>query len=211
MQEEALKPLPGPLPEGEHVIWQRSPSWQAFAQRVFHLYKFGVYFLVIIAWVAISAALGGGGLSDAMRSLSWTLPPALGVVGMLALLAWLYSRTTVYTMTNKRVIIQSGLAFTTAVNLPFSKLDKADLKTFDDGTGDIELSMSGPRMLYSMIWPNTRLFNLKRPAPVLWALPEPKRVAQLLGEALAADQQAGGAATRAHQDSDQPLRDATTS
>jgi hypothetical protein len=189
-QDGVLKPLPGPLPEGERVLWQRSPSWQAYSKRVFHVSKFVLYFLVVITWVAVSRSLSGG-MSSGLNSLIWTVPLALIVVGMLSLMGWMYARTTVYTMTSKRLIIQSGLAFTTAVNLPFSKLDKADLKTFADGTGDIELSMSGTRMLYSMIWPNARLLKLKRPAPMLWALPEPNRVAELLSNALAADNQPG--------------------
>lgn len=188
IKEEALHPLPAPLPDGERVLWQRSPVWQPYARRVFHSYKIAVYFVLIIAWVAISAALGGG-WDDAGRSLLWTLPPALAVVLLLAFLAWLYSRTTFYTITSKRVIVQSGLAFTTAVNLPFSKVDSADMRVFPDGTGDIELTMSGPRMLYSMIWPNNRLFALKRPSPVLWALPDPQQAAEVLREALAVEQQ----------------------
>jgi hypothetical protein len=210
MQEGSLKPLPGPLPEGERVLWQRSPVWQSYGRRVFHVYKIAVYFLVIIAWVAISAGLRGGP-ADALRSMVWTLPPALGVVLMLAFLAWLYGRTTVYTITNKRVIMQSGLAFTTAVNLPFSKLYSADMKTFDDGTGDIDLSMSGPRILYSMIWPNNRLLALKRPTPVLWALPEPHQAAEVLGQALATEQQAEGLTQQDAVDQKPDLRRAASS
>ena len=189
MRKEDIKPLPGPLPEGEHVLWQRSPLWRPFGRRVFHTYKVAVYFAVIIAWVAIAATLSGG-LSDAWRSLLWTLPPALGVILLLAFFAWAYSCNTVYTITNKRVIIQSGLAFTTAINLPFSKLDKADLKTFNDGSGDIELNMGGPRILYSMIWPNNRLLALKQPRPVLWALADPAQTAEILGQALASEEAA---------------------
>lgn len=190
LQDGVLKPLPGPLPEGERVLWQRSPSWQAYSKRVFHVSKFALYFLIVITWVAVSRSVSGG-VASGLSSLIWTVPLALIVVGMLGLMGWLYARTTVYTMTSKRLIIQSGLAFTTAVNLPFSKLDKADLRTFSDGTGDIELAMSGPRLLYSMVWPNTRLLKLKRPAPVLWGLPEPSRVADLLSDALSADNQPG--------------------
>jgi hypothetical protein len=209
IKEEPLHPLPAQLPDGERVLWQRSPVWQAFARRVFHSYKIALYFLLIIAWVAISAA-SGGGWNDVGRSLLWTIPPALAVILLLAFLAWLYSRTTYYTITNKRVIVQSGLAFTTAVNLPFSKLDRADMKTFDDGTGDIELTMSGPRILYSMIWPNNRLFAVKRPLPVLWALPNPHQVAEVLGEALAVEQQPTSESTANSADQKARLPSATT-
>lgn len=192
MQKDDIKPLPGPLPDGEHVLWQRSPLWHPFGRRVFHTYKIALYFAVIIAWVAVAATFSGG-LNDAWRSLLWTMPPALSVILLLAFFAWAYSRNTVYTITNKRVIIQSGLAFTTAINLPFSKLDKADLNTFSDGSGDIELNMGGSRILYSMIWPNNRLLALKQPKPVLWALPDPVQAAEVLGRALAGEE---GAAQR---------------
>ncbi len=189
IDQNDIKPLPGPLPEGESVLWQRSPRWQPLGRRVFHTYKIALYFTVIIAWVAIAAVLGGG-WGDAWRALIWTLPPALGVVLLLGFFAWAYSRNTVYTITNKRVIIQSGLAFTTAINLPFSKLDSADVKTFSDGSGDIELTMAGPRILYSMIWPNNRLLAIKRPNPVLWALEAPRQAADILGQALLKEERA---------------------
>ena len=187
---KALKPLPEPLPEGERVLWQQSPAWKPFSRRVFLLDKIALYFLIIIAWVATSAYFDDGGLIAVLRALSWSVPPALGVLIMIALVAWVYARTSVYTITNKRVVIQSGIALESSTNLPFTKIDRADLKTFRDKTGDIDLEMSGPRLLYSMLWPHVRLLRLKRPKPVMRGILEPERVAEILGAALAADQPA---------------------
>jgi hypothetical protein len=184
------KALPGPLPEGEHVLWQRSPHWRALAKRPFQLDKLAIYFALIVGWVAVSAFLDSGEMSAVARSLTWALPPALGVLGLVLLTAWLYARTTVYTITNRRIVIQTGLALDTAVNLPFTTVNSADIKTFRDGTGDIEITMGGPRLLYSMIWPHVRFLRLNRPAPVLRALESPDHVADVLSKALAADQPA---------------------
>jgi len=181
--------LPEALPDGERILWQRSPAWRPYARRVFQLYKAALYFGVLVAWVAISAA-GDGGADAALRSLAWTLPPALGVLAILALLGWLYARTTIYTVTDKRLVIQSGLAVPASINLPFSRVQSADLKAFADGTGDIELEITGDRVLYSMLWPNLRLFRLTRPKPVLRALTQPQQAAEMLGEALQLTQQA---------------------
>jgi hypothetical protein len=185
---KSTKPLPEPLPEGERVLWQQSPAWRSYARRVFQIGKIALYFLIVVAWVATAAYLDQGGWTAVARSLAWSLPPALGVLGLLGLIAWLYARTSVFTITNRRVVIQSGLALPSAVNLPFSKVSSADLRTFGDGTGDIDLSMSGPRLLYSMVWPNVRWLRLRRPIPVLRAVEHPRQVAQILGDALAADQ-----------------------
>lgn len=209
---KSVRPLPEPLPEGEHVLWQQSPAWRAYSRRAFHIAKIGLYFLVIVGWVAISAYLGGGGWPAVGRSLTWAVPPALGVLAVLGLIGWLYARTTVYTITNKRVIIQSGLAVPSAVNLPFSKIDRADMKSFDDATGDIELTMSGPRLLYSMLWPNVGLFRLNRPRPVLRAIRQPHKVGELLAQAVAAIQKSEAAApAKAAEDSQQDVRRAVTS
>jgi len=199
----SVHPLPEPLPEGEHIIWQHSPAWWPYSRRVFQIGKLGVYFLAIVAWVAGSAYVNDGEMLAVLRSLSWALPPAIGVLGVLALIAWFYARSTVYTITNRRIVIQSGLAVPSAVNLPFGKISSADLKTFGDATGDIELTMSGERLLYSMLWPNARLLRLKRPRPVLRALRQPDRVAEILGQALTADQQAAAEPDRPAA-SDQP-------
>jgi len=182
-----LKPFPEPLPEGEHVLWQHSPTWRPYARRVFQLDRIALYFLFIVAWVGLSAFFNGG-MVALLKAMSWSIPPALGVLLILASIAWLYARTSVYTITNKRIVIQSGLAFETFTNLPFSKVSSADLKTFKDGTGDIELTITGHRLLYSMLWPNVRLLRLKRPVPMMRALQQPHQVAETLGRALSNDQ-----------------------
>ena len=45
-----------------------------------------------------------------------------------------------------------------------------------------------------MLWPNLRLLRVKRPMPMLRAVAQPQNVADILGRALAADQD-GAAAT----------------
>lgn len=185
---KSIKPLPEPLPEGERVLWQHAPAWRAYSRRAFQIAKIAAYFAIIVAWVGTSAYLDSRDWTAVLKSLTWAVPPAIGVLVLLGFVAWLYARTSVYTITNKRVIIQSGLAVPSATNLPFSKISSADMKTYRDGTGDIELTMSGPRLLYSMVWPNVRFLRMKRPMPVLRAIEQPQKVAEILGEALAADQ-----------------------
>lgn len=208
---KSIKPLPEPLPEGERLLWQDSPAWRPFSRRVFQLDKIALYFLVIIVWVAISAYINTGDWAAILRSLTWAVPPALGVMILLGLFAWLYARTTVFTITSKRIIIQSGLALPSAVNLPFTKVGSADMKTFKDSTGDIELSMSGPRLLYSMLWPNLRQLRLNNPTPMLRALRHPHKVAEILAQALTADQQSDSASTQESNDLQSGARRTATS
>lgn len=186
--------LPEPLPDGERILWQRSPRWRPFARRVFHVNKLALYFAVLVAWIALAAAAGDGGLSAALQAMAWSLPPALAALAILGVLGWMYARSTVFTVTDQRIVIQSGLAFPAAINLPFSQIERADLRAHADGTGDIELTLSGSRVLYSMLWPNLRMLRLSQPCPVLRALDRPQEAAEALAEALVSHQQGDDAA-----------------
>jgi hypothetical protein len=181
--------LPEPLPDGERILWQRSPQWRPFTRRAFQFNKIALYFVLLVGWIVGSAFMDGGGLSAALRALSWSVPPSLGVLIVLGLLGWLYARTTIYTVTDKRIVVQSGLAFPASINLPYARICSADLSTHSDGTGDIELTLDGQRVLYSMLWPNVRLLRITRPRPVLRALGDPRSAAEALAQALSADQQ----------------------
>lgn len=185
---KAIRPLPEPLPDGERILWQFSPAWRPYARRVFQLNKIAFYFALLLLWVSVSAVADSGRWSAVLGALSWSAPPALVVLAGLALIGWLYARSTTYTITTKRVVIQSGVAVPAAINLPFSRIESADLKIHSDGTGDIELSLSGERVLYSMLWPNVRMLRLKHPRPMLRALESPEHVADVLGRALTEDQ-----------------------
>jgi hypothetical protein len=176
--------LPDQLPEGERILWQRSPEWRPFARRVFQLYKAALYFALLIVWVAGAAWMDTGSAASAFQSLVWTVPPAIGVIAILALLGWAYARSTIYTVTNQRVVILSGLAIPASINLPFSRIQSAGLNRHADGSGDIELELTGDRVLYTMLWPNLRLFRITRPRPVLRGLSDPQQAADSLGQAL---------------------------
>jgi hypothetical protein len=102
----------------------------------------------------------------------------------LAVLAWLTCRTTVYTLTNQRVVMRIGIVLTLTFNLPLSRLQSADLKRIDTDRGDIALALSGSdRIAWLHLWPHARPWRLARPEPMLRAVPRAAEVAQLLAQA----------------------------
>ena len=113
-------------------------------------------------------------------------------LGLLALLAWLCSRTTVYTITNRRVVLRIGVALPTAINIPFKAIGGAKLGLHSNGVGDIPLALVGEeRMAYSNLWPHVRPWRLAKPEPMLRSIPDAQRVAQVLSTALVAALPAG--------------------
>jgi hypothetical protein len=160
------------------------------------------YFAVLAVWRALALRADGESLATAVTTALWFVPLALACIGILLVLAWLAARTTTYTITSRRVILQVGVAVPISMNIPFSRIASAALRPYANGTGDIPLELlGGERVPYLAIWPHARPWRYTRPQPMLRSIPEAAAVAAILAEALAAAGAASrdpGAASRDH-------------
>jgi hypothetical protein len=186
-EHEPVKGLPEQLPEGEHMLWQGSPRWQSLALHAFHVRKVAIYFGVLAAWRVLSALYDGQPVASFATGLLWLLLAGAAGVALLALLAWLNSRATVYTITSRRLVMRFGVALPMMVNIPFRVIESAALRTFKDGAGDIPLTLdSSSRVGYLHLWPHVRPWRVARPQPALRAVADAQAVANTLSQALAA-------------------------
>lgn len=182
---EPIPGLPAYLPEGESLLWQGAPVWTSVARHVFHAGLVASYFAILIAWRLGSAAWTGDDMTTALASSLWLLVIAAVALGVVALLGYLTQRTTVYSITSRRVVMRFGIALPLTVNLPFACIASADLKANRDGTGDVALTLTGNgKLAYFHLWPHARPWHLKQTQPMLRCLAEPSRVANLLSSAL---------------------------
>ncbi len=182
-----LRGLPERLPGGERLLWQGAPDWRRLALDVFHVRGLALYFAAIIAYCLVAAAMDGTPPQDAAVSTAKLAGAALVPIAFLTGYAWLVARSTVYTLTDQRVVLHFGLALPMTINLPFGKLEAAALKPTANGFGDISLLLnSGDKLAYLVLWPHVRPWRLKRAEPMLRAVADAGRVGQLLARALAA-------------------------
>ncbi len=178
------KSLPESLPPGERIIWQGKPSVKGLALRAFHVREVVLYFGVVLAWRLWSNASAGMPAPDALISASWLVVPAIASIATLTLLAWLFARAACYTLTNKRVLFQFGVALPLTMNIPLNKIVNASLKTYSDGSGDIPLTLSDDRGAWALLWPHVRPWKLRAAEPMLRAIPDAANVAAKLAVAL---------------------------
>jgi hypothetical protein len=182
-----IKGLPGPLPAGEDLIWQGSPRWSSLALRAYHVGLVGVYFAGLFVWEVATALSDGQGLVGALAAARMVPLMAAGAIGILVLLAWASARTTIYTLTSKRLVIETGIALTMTLNVPFKVIESAALKVHRDGTGDIPFKLvAGERIGYTVLWPSARRWRLRRPEPMIRGIADPQHVAMLAANALRA-------------------------
>ena len=185
--ELARAGLPGPLPRGERLLWQGSPSWKALAVRTFHGRSIALYFGLLLLWVLVDSVASGATAGAIATRLGWFAALAGAGLGLVLLFAWLTARTTVYTVTDRRIVLSYGIAMPMSLNLPLARIGSAGVKVFKDGTADIPLqTVEGDKIAYLMLWPHARPWRISRPEPTLRAVPEGARVAGLLARTLAA-------------------------
>lgn len=177
--------LPGRLPKGEHVLWQGAPDWRSLAIRAFHARKVAIYCIVLMAWHFYGRIHDGYSVAMALNALMIPLLLTIAVTALLAGLAWLSARTTIYTITNRRIVMRAGIALPMSINIPFKSLAEGNLKLYRDGTGDVILKIVGnDRIAYLHLWPHVRRWRFKRPEPMLRCIPEPLQAAETLGRAI---------------------------
>ncbi|QZH75068.1 MAG: PH domain-containing protein [Erythrobacter sp.] len=176
-EHEPVRGLPGDLPAGEHIVWQGSPDWRTFLRSALHSRWIVGYFAVLGIWGLASGSMFAIGASVAACALT---------LGLLAAFAVAVEKTTVYTLTNRRIVLRIGVALNKCINLPLKLIGSAELRRLALGHGDIALLPIGKHGLgYAVLWPHARPWKLSQVQPMLRAVPEAAKVASLLAEACA--------------------------
>ena len=183
--DEPVPGLPEALPEGERLLWQGKPGFAGLVLGTFHVRKLAAYFGVLLV-LRIALALGdGAGIAAAVAGSAWLAVLAAAAIGILVLYARLVARATRFTITDRRVVIRCGVALPLTVNLPFSRIEAADLRLRGDGSGDISLTTDrSSRASFLLLWPFVKPLRWLRVRPVLRGLADAERVAEILTDAL---------------------------
>lgn len=152
------------------------------ARRTFHVRGLSLYLVGMVAVRGLASFWSGAGLWASVGAMLWVLPLAAACIGILWLLAYAHACTTVYTITNRRVVLRYGVALNMAVNLPFAKVRSAAMRPVGD-LADVPLQMEGPgHLAYLHLWPHARPWKFSPTQPMLRAIP--KEAAQILARAL---------------------------
>lgn len=180
---EPVHGLPEALPADEHIIWQGSPNPLRLAKDALKLNWIIGYFVLLAVWrVGVSSV--DYPLTVAMaHGVPFLIAGAVTALLLIGL-ATVQARSTVYTLTNKRVAMRIGAALTMTLNLPYVCIGNANAMVRKSGIGTIAFELIGDdRISYLMTWPHTRPWHISRTQPAFRAIPDAARVARLFAEA----------------------------
>ncbi len=179
---EAAPGLPEPLPRGERLIWQGSPDWVQLAIHAFHVRKLAIYFagMLVLQWLYLLGEPNAALLQPLLTSATMATLALL----LLAATAWFAARTTLYTLTDRRIVMRIGVVLTLTLNLPLKQIAGAAFKPHADGHGDIAVQLAGKdRIAYLNLWPHARAWQLKNPQPSLRCVPGAAAVGERIQQA----------------------------
>lgn len=189
---EAAPGLPEPLPKGEKILWQGAPHWYALAVHAFHVRKVAIYFGLMLVWQGVSLRADG---SDALSIALALLQSGSLVVVALCLLgmsAWWAARTSLYTLTDKRLVMRVGIVLSLTFNFPLRCIRSAEIRDLSEGHADIALELPpGDRIGWFHLWPHQRAWHFSHPQPTLRCVPEGRAVGELLQRTWMAAQVSG--------------------
>ncbi len=208
-ENEPVPGLPGLLPKGETIIWQGAPNWRVLARTAFHTRTVAVYFAGLTVFALGAAVWRGIQAPSDLAGVGITVGGAVVGVALLHLLAWAVARTTIYTLTDRRIVLRFGVALPKCINLPLNIIGNVDLRHRPEGTGDLAMKLTSEQRLgYAALWPHARAWHYSNPQPMMRAVPDVDAVATLLARACLSIQTNGRvvpieAATRLNQAQEQ--------
>ncbi|GGB33737.1 photosynthetic complex assembly protein [Roseibium aquae] len=182
---EPVPGLPADLPKGEKILWQGRPATKLVSRRVMKVNWFAGYFAVLLVWTLAAGYADGRTWPHVLFSAGAVLLLSAVFLGMMELFAWGVHKTTLYTITNKRVVMRIGVALSATFNLPFAKMVSADLRLDKRGGGDIALTMAqGHRLSFFSFWPHVRGYKSGSMVPQMICLKNAQQPARILADAL---------------------------
>ena len=181
--------IPGigePLPAGEQLLWTGGPVSGEIARRVCHTRGVVWYFAALAAVVLVGGATGGG-IATSVAGVLTLAVMALAVVGFSRVYAALVARTTVYAITDRRLVLRIGVAIPAVLNVPLEQIDAVDLRGVRAGAGDVTVSLAGgARIAYLLLWPHARPWRYAHPEPALRGIADASAVGVVLADAVRA-------------------------
>ncbi|MEM8731758.1 MAG: photosynthetic complex putative assembly protein PuhB [Pseudomonadota bacterium] len=179
---EPIKGLPEMPPEGEKILWQGKPDWWRLALDALLVKWVAIYFALIAFWQGLAGWLNND-LGIAVASAVWLIGMGVVACAILAAIAWVQAWATVYTVTNRRIVMRIGAALTMALNLPYRWIGSASLQMRGGGTGTIALDLLGStNFSYLMCWPHVRPWRMRKTQPALRCIPDAEHVARLIAQ-----------------------------
>ncbi|MEM1160745.1 MAG: photosynthetic complex putative assembly protein PuhB [Pseudomonadota bacterium] len=160
----------------EYVCWQGRPDWMSLARHAFGLRLCLYATCGLVVWAVVFDLMRTGQVGE---TAIWFGLIGMLICGLLMVSARITARMALYTVTNRRIVLQIGVVLRVALNLPYHHIRSATLKAGADDTGTISLDLKKEAPVgYAICWPHVLPWRVRQPHPALRCVPEASRIAR---------------------------------
>ena len=177
---EAPKNILDAIPNGESILWKGRPSLWGFSWNLFGL-KWITLYLSMLSIVSVARFFA----SDFYTAFYVDFLPFFlsGIFASIILIGLAATQTysTVYIITENRVIIKTGAALSFLISMPFKMIKEVNLQKRGASIGTISFELlSEKRVPYISCWPSVRPWKFKRTQPAFSCIGSVDEVATIL-------------------------------
>jgi len=177
---EAPKNILDAIPNGESILWKGRPSLWGFSWNLFGL-KWITLYLSMLSIVSVARFFA----SDFYTAFYVDFLPFFlsGIFASIILIGLAATQTysTVYIITENRVIIKTGAALSFLISMPFKKIKEVNLQKRGASIGTISFELfSKKRVPYISCWPSVRPWKFKKTQPAFSCVRSVEEVATIL-------------------------------
>ena len=186
MTSDELKHLPNEvgkmIPDGEKIYWSGMPNWRSFGYHAFGI-KYLIFYLIFCAFYSVTQINGGFNFSTFFGKYLPFIISGLFAGMMLFFLAYVAASHTCYVLTEKRIVIKTGVALVFLLNLPLKNVVSIDKKTLAQGRGNLSFkAQSKKRIPFLSCWPSVRGGSFFEPIPTFRSIANIDYIGTLVGE-----------------------------
>ena len=170
------------IPAGENICWEGKPDWKSFGYHSFGI-KYLIFYFVISAFYAVSQLeLAFSFSSFLVRYIPFVISGVIAGI-ILYLLAYLIASHTCYVITEKRVVIRTGVALVFLLNIPLNKVVSIDKQSLTRGRGNLSFkSQFKKRIPYFSCWPSVKNGSFLEPVPAFRSVANVEEVGKIVSE-----------------------------
>lgn len=180
------RPAPVRLAPDERIVWQGGPNFRPLAMRLYRLRWVALYGAGLTLADMIQARLHALGHWGTLQAAVPGVLMTAAALAILCLLALGSVRTTRYTLTDQRLVMQCGLALPATLSMPLHRIEAVSVRVHRDGSGDITVRPHAGTVLgFAKLWPYVRPWRFGRPEPMLLEVPAAGYVGTILSRMVA--------------------------
>ena len=184
MNKAGLSRLPDEVrksvPNNEKIYWNGEPSWISFGYQVFGI-KYLIFYFILSALYSVSQL---GSVFSFIAFLVFYMPFLISgafAAAILFVLAYIVACHTSYAITEKRIVIKTGVALVFLLNVPLKNIISIDKQRLAGGRGNLSFeARSKKRIPFVSCWPSVKGGSFVQPIPAFRSISNIEEIGVLI-------------------------------